>query len=44
MYGDCFFGHSADLQAKSHSADAPVYFYVYDYMFENSEIPDYYGN
>lgn len=39
---DTSFGAAADLQAKEHSPYAPTYFYVYDYMSEDT-LPDYVG-
>ena len=43
MCSDQIFGYSGDAQAKLHQKDSPVYYYVYDYIVENSIFPEYMG-
>ena len=40
---DLLFGYSSDEQAKYHMEEDPVYFYVYDYVYEYTNIPEHFG-
>ena len=43
MRTDASFGFTSDYQAKMHSDDAPVYYYIYDYTPDNFIFPDHLG-
>ena len=43
LYSDLYFGHTSNEQAVSQSADTPVYWYLYNYVYENGNVDELYG-
>ena len=41
MYSDLYFGHTSNEQAVSQSADTPVYWYLYNYVYENGNVDEH---
>ena len=43
LYSDLYFGHTSNEQAVSQSVDTPVYWYLYNYVYENGNVDELYG-